>query len=236
MQNLVELDTVGSTNDHAKTLARNGYPHGTVVFAHEQTAGRGRQGNAWSSLSGNLFTTFILRPQLSAASTGQLSFVAAVALAETLRDILPPAATVGLKWPNDVFVNGRKVAGILLEAEADGVRPVSWVIVGIGVNITAAPEEAIALSELGVSIAARDLLAKLDEKMDALYGVWAQKGFEPIRNAWLEHAINVGKEIRVRLPKDDFRAKFVGIDKTGSLQIELADGTERLIASGEVFL
>lgn len=234
--NLVELDTVGSTNDHAKTLARNGYPHGTIVLAHEQTAGRGRQGNAWTSLIGNLFTTFILRPQVTAAMTGQLSFVAAVALCETLREILPPAASVGLKWPNDVFVNVRKVAGILLEAEADGVRPVSWVVVGIGVNITAAPEEAICLNELGVSLTARQLLEKLSAKMDALYAVWSQKGFEPIRQAWLDHAINVGKEIRVRLPKDNFQGKFIGIDKTGSLQIELADGTKRLIASGEVFL
>ena len=123
---LIELESTGSTNDHAKQLARNGYPHGTVVWAHQQTAGRGRQGNSWISIPGNLFMTMILRPDKNAALSGQLSFVAAVALAETLKEWLPPTVQIALKWPNDLLLNGKKAAGILLESEINGVRSVVY--------------------------------------------------------------------------------------------------------------
>lgn len=236
MQNLIELETVGSTNDHAKALAKSGYPHGTVVFAHEQTAGKGRQGNIWASLKGNLFMSVILRPQMNAALIGQLSFLSAVALAETFQSILPPTARIGLKWPNDVFLNGKKAAGILLESEADGVRPVGWVVIGIGVNITGGPEDAISLKDMGVETDARSLLENLVKRLMSLYGTWLKNGFDPVHQAWTNYAMNIGKDIQVRLPKESCTGKFLGIDKTGALQLEMPDGGRRMIASGEVFL
>ncbi len=236
ISNLIELASVGSTNDHAKGLAKNGYPHGTVVWAHEQTAGRGRQGNEWASLTGNLFTTIILRPNMNATLTGQLSFLAAVALAETFQEILPQNVQIGLKWPNDVYLNGKKAAGILLETESDGVRPVNWIIIGMGVNVVVAPEGAVCLKEFGVDIDAKKLLDKVITRVLSLYGIWIKKGFDPVRLAWTHYAINLGKEIQVRLPKENFSGKFLGIDKTGALQLEMQDGSKKLIASGEVYL
>lgn len=234
---LVELQTVGSTNDHAKGLARSGYPHGTVVWAHTQTGGRGRQGNSWISLPGNLFMTMILRPDRNAATAGQLSFVAAVALAESLKEWLPPMAQIALKWPNDLLLNGKKAAGILLESELNGVQPVNWIVVGIGVNIAGAPEGAVSLKQLGVeSLEAGQLLEKLTVRMKALYDIWLKNGFEPIRTEWLRYAHNVGSTISVRLPKETFTGKFLGIDSAGALQLEMPDGARRDVSSGEVFI
>lgn len=234
MQNIIELETVGSTNDYAKVLAKAGSPHGTIVYAHEQTAGRGRQGNAWTSAKGNLFMTLILRPPVNAASSGQLSFLAAVALAEVFEQMLPKTAAIGLKWPNDIFLNGKKAAGILLEAE--GIRGGEWVIIGIGVNIVSAPENAISLKNIDVETNSRILLDKLRLGIMSLYDLWKNKGFDPIRESWMHYAMNIGKNIQVRLPKEIFNGTFVGIDKSGSLQLEMPDGTRKMIASGEVFL
>jgi BirA family biotin operon repressor/biotin-[acetyl-CoA-carboxylase] ligase len=234
---LIELDSIGSTNEHAKKLARNGYPGGTIVWAHAQTMGRGRQGNSWTSLPGNLFMTMILRPDKNAAVSGQLSFVAAVALAETIKEFLPPAVQIALKWPNDLLLNGKKAAGILLESDVNGVRSVDWIIVGIGVNVAGAPEGAVGFQDFGVTgVEAGQVLEKLSLRLKSLYDLWLKKGFDPIRAEWLNYAHNIGATINVRLPKETFSGKFVGIDVSGALQLELQDGSRRDISSGEVFI
>jgi BirA family biotin operon repressor/biotin-[acetyl-CoA-carboxylase] ligase len=232
---LVALDSIGSTNDHAKMLARKGDPAGTVIWAKAQTAGRGRQGNVWASLPGNLFMTLILKPETSAAQTGQLSFLAAVALSRTLRPFLPEGEKISLKWPNDLLINGKKAAGILIETELSGTRPVPWVVLGIGVNITSAPEGAgcLSLSVLALPDAASVLEPLVAHIMD-LYAVWKRDGFAAIREEWLGQAAGVGHEIRVRLPKETFYGTFLGIDSAGALQITMPDGSRRTVISGEV--
>lgn len=233
---LVELAAVGSTNDHAKQLARNGYPAGTVVWAHEQTAGRGRQGNSWTSYPGNLYMSMIFRPDVNASQAGQLSFMASLALAEVLQKWLPDSADVRLKWPNDLLLNGKKAAGILLETEAKGVQPVPWIVVGIGVNVQGAPEGAVSLLDFGVDeVEAGQVLEKLAQKLFTLQGIWKGKGFAPIRDEWLKYAHNIGGKINVRLPKEELQGRFLGIDPGGALELELEDGTRRSIASGEVY-
>jgi BirA family biotin operon repressor/biotin-[acetyl-CoA-carboxylase] ligase len=232
---LIALSSVGSTNDHAKQLAREGCAHGTVVWAREQTAGRGRQGNSWTSLSGNLFMTMVLRPPKDAAAAGQLSFVAGLALAETLRELSPAAAQVSVKWPNDVLVQGRKAAGILLESELDGKKGVNWIVLGIGVNLAAAPEGAICLKELGTGCGPEEALEKLCTRLAALYDAWLKTGFAPIRDAWLAQAHRLGETINVRLPREKLAGVFLGIDGAGALQLKLPDGSRRDISSGEVF-
>lgn len=226
---LVALSSVDSTNNHAKSLAREGAAAFTVVWAKDQTAGRGRQGNTWTSCPGNLYMSLVLRPGLDAASTGQLSFLAAVALAEALQEWLPDAVDVKLKWPNDLLLNGKKAAGILLEAEAD------WLVVGIGVNVVDAPEGAVSLKSFGVEAEAGAVLEKLVLRLKSLYEVWRKSGFEPVRGEWLRYAHNIGQAINVRLPKETFVGKFVGIDAAGALQVEMQDGSLRQISSGEVF-
>lgn len=233
--NLIELPETGSTNDDAKKLAREGCPEGTVVWAHRQNTGRGRQGNLWVTVEGNLFMSLILRPAKTAAETGQLSFVAAVALAEALGGVLPREAAPTLKWPNDVLLGGKKAAGILLETESGHNGRVDWVVIGIGLNVRGAPDGAVSLAALGVETTARAMLEKVYQRLISLYGIWQQHGFAPIREEWLRHAGNIGNVINIRLPKETFSATFVGIDGNGALQVVLNDGTRRDIASGEVF-
>lgn len=237
MPAITVLESTGSTNDDAKALARAGAAEGTVVHALRQTSGRGRQGNHWMSDPGNLYMSMILRPQVSAAESGQLSFLAAVALAETVQGLLPPSADIALKWPNDVLINGRKSAGILLEAEsaAQAAGP-EWLVLGMGLNLMHAPDGAISLREAGagtVDVAqARDLLTG---SVLSLYRRWQREGFAVIRSAWLARAAHLGKTIRVRLPREEFMAVFDGIDAQGALEVTMENGTRRVIASGEVF-
>jgi BirA family biotin operon repressor/biotin-[acetyl-CoA-carboxylase] ligase len=231
--NIIELQTVGSTNDHAKLLAKGRAASGTVVWAHEQTGGRGRQGNHWVSLPGNLFMSMILRPQAAAEHIGQLSFVSAVALANVLEKIIPASAQLSLKWPNDVLINRKKAAGILIETE--GGMP--WVVVGIGVNITSAPEGAVSLHEIGASdCTAGQVLELLAQEMEVLMKGWEKDGFEAIRQIWLKRAHKLGGDITARLPRESLTGRFQGIDPTGALQLQMPDGTMRTINSGEVFI
>ncbi|MDP2205507.1 MAG: biotin--[acetyl-CoA-carboxylase] ligase [Alphaproteobacteria bacterium] len=231
------LAQTGSTNDDAKALARLGAAEGSIVQALCQTAGRGRQGNQWMSEPGNLYMSMILRPQVSAAQSGQLSFLAAVALAQTVQALLPPTADIALKWPNDLLIDGRKAAGILLETEsASGKGFIDWLVLGMGLNLRHAPTGAISLLEAGAEnidvAAARDFLAG---NVLTLYRCWQQEGFSAIRSAWLERAAHLGRTIRVRLPGEDFHAVFDGIDAQGALEITMEGGAKRVIASGEVF-
>jgi BirA family biotin operon repressor/biotin-[acetyl-CoA-carboxylase] ligase len=234
---MIVLAQTGSTNDDAKVLARQGAAEGSIVQALCQTAGRGRQGNQWMSEPGNLYMSMILRPQVSAAQSGQLSFLAAVALAQTVQTLLPPAANIALKWPNDVLIEGHKAAGILLETEStSGKSAIDWLVLGMGLNLCHAPAGAISLVQAGAGntdvAAARDLLAGT---VLTLYRHWQREGFSAIRSAWLERAAHLGKTIRVRLPGEDFHAVFNGIDAQGALEITMENGAKRVIASGEVF-
>lgn len=231
---IVYLEAVGSTNDHAKQLARNGAVEGTTVTAARQTAGRGRQSNQWTSEPGNLYMTLILRPDVRASDSGQLSFLAAVALADTVAAVLPDQA-VTLKWPNDLLLNGQKAAGILLETEAVAGKKLDWLVMGIGLNIAHAPDGAACLNALGAGVTAQEMLGVLRGRIFDLYAEWQRAGFAPIRDAWLARAAHIGQEINVRLPKENFRATFMGIDATGALHVTMPDGQERHIASGEVY-
>lgn len=235
---LTVMETTASTNDDAKSMARAGAAEGALVHALRQTAGRGRQGNQWMSDTGNLYMSMVLRPQVSAAESGQLSFLVAVALAQTVQAVLPPSASIALKWPNDVLINGQKIAGILLESESmhSGSAALDWLVLGVGLNIVHAPEGAASLQKAGAEnldvTHIRDLLAG---NILSLYRRWQNEGFAVIRAAWLEHAAHLGKTIRVRLPKEEFYAVFDGIDAQGALEVTLDSGAKRVIASGEVF-
>lgn len=232
-----ELPSVDSTNTHAKTLAAAGAPAGTLVFAHEQTAGRGRHGNTWQSLQGNLFCSIVLRPNIAASDVGQLSFVIAVALAEALAAVLPDASQIGLKWPNDILIDGKKCAGILLESEAAIGQPLPWVVAGMGVNLAVAPEGAVSLPQAGAAVLTpAAFLDHFEPVLTTWYDRWLVRGFADVQTAWGSYAVNRGKPIRVRLTREELGGVFEGIDEHGALRLRLADNTLRLISSGEVYL
>ena len=231
------LASVDSTNTHAKTMAADGAPAGTLITAAEQTAGRGRHGNSWQSMTGNLFASVVLRPDISASDVGQLSFLIAVALAETLAGILPDGVQMGLKWPNDILINDRKCAGILLESEASSSGKLPWVVAGVGVNLAVAPEGAISLPQVGApTLTPVEFLDRFEPVLADWYERWQAEGFASVQAAWSMHAINRGKEIRVRLTREELSGVFEGIDNTGALQLRLSDSSLRLISSGEVYL
>src|SRR5882757_1244547 len=129
-------DKIGSTNDEARRMAAEGAPHGTVVHADEQTSGRGRLAHTWFSPPGNLYVSVLLRTGQPVTRTAELSFLAALAVADTVEALLPRQTRAMLKWPNDVLVNGAKIAGILLE-NLDNAT-----ILGIGLNVLEAPSNA----------------------------------------------------------------------------------------------
>jgi BirA family transcriptional regulator, biotin operon repressor / biotin---[acetyl-CoA-carboxylase] ligase len=231
--------SVGSTNDAAKTLARAGAPDGTLVWADEQTAGRGRRGRFWLSPLGNLHLSLVLRPDVTPSRAAQLGFVAALALGDALTVLAGAALKLRYKWPNDLLADGRKFAGILLESEARASDPVDFVVVGVGVNIIAAPGDvefpATSLAVLGISGVTPPVLL---EGFVRHFAAWAQRwhaeGFVPVRAAWLAAASGLGESIRVRLEHSTLIGRFHDLDEDGTLVLDTPDGRRR-IAAGEVF-
>ena len=236
---LVALDEVPSTNDEAARLAAEGAADGTVVWARRQSAGRGRRGRQWVSPEGNLYCSVVLRPDVPLARAAGLSLVAAVAAGDMVAGFLPGRA-VEHKWPNDILVDGAKIAGILLEASGSPHGKVDWVVVGCGVNLAVHPvAEGLAATDLGrergAPVTAEEALAALLESLRRWRGRWETAGIRPVRDAWLARARGLGEAIAVRLPQEEISGRFEGLDETGALLLRLADTTVRTISAGDVF-
>jgi BirA family biotin operon repressor/biotin-[acetyl-CoA-carboxylase] ligase len=236
---LLEYDRLGSSNDEAKRLARGGAEHGTVVWARSQDAGHGRRGRAWVSPQGSLAVSFIFRPDCRPSVAAQLGFVAALGLGEALAPHLPAAASLRYKWPNDVLIDGRKLSGILLESETGSAGTLSWIVIGIGVNVVDFPGDtetpATSLRDAGcVGIDAGTLLGLLAPSLQSWCETWRRDGFAAVRAAWLRRAAALGEAITVRLPHETLAGRFAGLDEAGSLILEGAGGLRR-IAAGDIF-
>jgi BirA family biotin operon repressor/biotin-[acetyl-CoA-carboxylase] ligase len=236
---LVCLDIVGSTNDEAKRLACAGAEDGTVVWALEQTAGRGRRGRSWSSPRGNLYASLILRPECPVSRAAQLGFVAAVAVGSALTTMIGALGELRYKWPNDIMIRGRKLAGILLESEMGEAEALRFLVIGIGVNLVSSPPDpefaATSLAEEGLAVLApAALIEELSRQFNFWVTRWRGNGFAPVRAAWRDRAYALGGPIRVRLDNAVFCGRFVDIDEEGTLLLEAA-GERRRILAGEVF-
>jgi len=234
----IHFETIGSTNDEARRLAAAGDAGPVWITADEQTAGRGRRGRVWVSPEGNLMSTLLLSPQRPAAECAQLSFVSAIAVADTVARFAT-GAEVKVKWPNDVLASGRKISGILLEAVSAGGEPY-FLAIGIGINLAHFPPDtefpATSLAWLGVPMpSARDALTQLAAHFAKWYDTWRGQGFAPIRDGWLARAANLGGRIRARLTNGETSGMFEGIDETGALLLRESSERLRCIAAGEVF-
>ncbi len=238
---LVALDTVTSTNDEAFRLAEEGAEDGTLIWAREQTAARGRQGRAWSSPPGNLYLSLVLRPECGPAEAAQLGFVAGLAIGDAFGSVAPPMTEVTYKWPNDVLLNGRKGAGILLESQSGAYGTVDCLILGVGANVLHHPEDrafpATSLRFEGAppDVGAVELLEAFSRHFLSWVNRWRDDGFAPIRRAWLNHAHALGEEIEVRLPRETLKGTFKDLDESGTLVLELPDGGMRRISAGDVY-
>jgi BirA family transcriptional regulator, biotin operon repressor / biotin---[acetyl-CoA-carboxylase] ligase len=230
-----------STSDRAKELADEGASHGEVVIAEAQTAGRGRRGRAWSSPPGrNLYFSVVLRPELPPMRAAELTLVASLAVCDALRQA---GVAAGIKWPNDLLVAGRKIAGILTELAAEPDR-VQWVVLGVGVNVNAGPDDFPAelrddatsiLIERGQPAPRALFAAACLTALEAWLDTHGENGFAPIREAWRERSVTLGRSVVVRADGREIRGTATDIDDRGALLVATASGEERIIA-GDVQL
>ncbi|NBX65714.1 MAG: biotin--[acetyl-CoA-carboxylase] ligase [Proteobacteria bacterium] len=223
-----------STMDEARRLAEENASEGAVVQAGVQTAGRGRFGNQWASPEGNLYMTLLLRPPVATRFCAQLSFAIAVALAETLEGQGVPREAVKLKWPNDVLVDGRKIAGILLEMESGQNDAPAFLLAGIGVNVAVAPEGATHVQAYAKQAVLESFRDALVQNIGGLYDHWIKRGYAEIRARWLSQAYGMGQPVTARMAERKAEGIFEGIDAEGNLILSDGAGVTRTIHSGAV--
>ncbi len=231
-----ELD---STNSEARRRAEAGEVGPLWITALTQTAGRGRRGRNWETVSGNLAATLLFTTQLPPGEAAQVSFVAALAAADLADHYLGTAASA-VKWPNDLMIAGRKAAGILVESGTRGDGSL-WLAVGMGINLAHAPaaveRPAIAFAEVlnGPPPQPLQALEILSEKFEIWRDLWSGSGFAPIAKAWSDRAFGLGQPCEARLPNQTHRGVAEGLDVDGALRLRLADGAVLRITAGDVF-
>jgi BirA family transcriptional regulator, biotin operon repressor / biotin---[acetyl-CoA-carboxylase] ligase len=237
---LVAHEVLGSTNAEALKLARQGARGALWVVAGRQTEGRGRRGRAWISEPGNLYASLLLSAPAPAEHWPQLSFVAALAIHDAIVDVatgLEPL--LAIKWPNDLLLNGAKLAGILIEGGEAGEEGV--VAIGIGVNCSSHPagtdHPATDLAAAGAPVAPDLLFGALSAKMLRRIAQWNRgDGFSTIRADWLARAVGVGENVLVRIADRERTGRFEALDQGGGLVLRLPGGDTTTIAAGDVFL
>ncbi|HLK25368.1 MAG TPA: biotin--[acetyl-CoA-carboxylase] ligase [Caulobacteraceae bacterium] len=236
---VLAFDAIDSTNSEARRRADAGETGPLWITAKRQTAGRGRRGRSWETGEGNLAATLLMVTDRPAREAAQLSFVAALAASDLLCAHLP-RERVKVKWPNDVMVSGRKIAGILVEsgARAEGGL---WLAIGIGINLARAPVSA----ERPATTLAHETRTPPPEPAVALEGLadafaewllrWDARGFAPVAEAWTERAYGLGERCTARLADETIEGVAEGLDSDGALRLRLADGRVRRITAGDVF-
>ena len=236
------LPSTTSTNDIVKDLAQHGAPEGTAVVAEHQTQGRGRHGRSFVSPAGvGIYVSLLVRPQTDTHRLPQLTLAIAVATAEALAEY--SALPVRLKWPNDVEISGKKVAGILCEAV---LHPIAspLVIIGIGINVNTALEQfppelhqhvtSLALAA-GHSWARLPLLALLLAHLERLYRAFQQGDIIPVRQRWLHYGGQmIGRQVRFAPEPSAGVGTVVDLDEDGALLVQDVDGSQHRLVAGEV--
>jgi BirA family biotin operon repressor/biotin-[acetyl-CoA-carboxylase] ligase len=236
-------DEVDSTQNIAHSLVRQGAIEGTLVLAEQQNAGRGRMGRNWFSPKGKgIWMSLILKPTISMQFTPQLTLLAAVALCRAIQAHIPHQ--VGIKWPNDLLINGRKISGILLESSAEDER-LNYVIAGIGISVNLLPEDypdelrtkATSLCiEKGQPVEREQLICDFLLQLEVLLELYTQQGFAPIRSLWEALTISLHNPIRIQTSKGWVEGVANAIDEMGALLVTLSDGEIIKLYSGDIEL
>lgn len=239
-QHIRAFEKLDSTNIRAGQLGREGAPHGTLVTAERQTAGRGRRGRMWESpADGSIYMSILLRPRIAPEKAPMLTIVMAYAAACALRRCT--GLDVQIKWPNDIIVNGKKLVGILTEmsTEPEGIR---YVVIGVGINVNMKhfPEEigekATSLwLETGQAQEREPIVAEIMEQFERCFETFLQKeNLEYLREDYNAMLVNCGKEVCILGAQETYRAQALGIDGLGQLRVRRPDGTEEAVYAGEV--
>ena len=243
---LVVFDQAGSTNIEALAAARQGARAPCWFVTTEQTAGRGRRQRPWVAPRGNLASSVLEVLNVAPVVAATLGFAACLAIENALRQVSREAVLrsggssaldFAVKWPNDVLAGGRKIVGMLLEAEqvAGGLA----VVAGIGTNVVAAPTDtptpAVSLRDLGVEVSAEDLFSALSESWVEYFGIWNEgRGFADIRRLWLERAAGLGQPVAIRSGHAIIEGIFDTIDEQGCMLVRTAEGRLEPITAGDV--
>lgn len=238
-QNIYWHEELPSTNITAKELARQGAEHGTLVVAETQTAGRGRRGRAWDSEKGSgIFASLILRPELPLRRVPMLTLAAGIALVEALHK--QGLKDAWLKWPNDVWIGQRKLAGILSELTGELDR-MDFVVVGMGINVQQAQfsEELVNCAtsfyrETGFKQNRAELLAQVLVEIQKVLPLLAETDLGPLLSAWSRHDRLQGQQVNVIEIDRQYTGTALGLTESGALRIRQEDGSETVVLAGDV--
>ncbi|MFZ5447325.1 MAG: biotin--[acetyl-CoA-carboxylase] ligase [Thermodesulfobacteriota bacterium] len=233
------FETLDSTNNYAKELAARGAPEGTVVIAETQTGGRGRLGRGWISPPGvGLYVSVVLRPMLPPMELPQITLTTAVAVVRAIRQITGVAP--GIKWPNDLLVNGKKLGGILTEMETESDR-IRHVVIGLGLNVNNLdfPPELVASATslaqaVGGTFSRLELLKAWLEEFEGLYERFLSQGFPEILEEWKRHAVTLGQEVTVQQGPRRISGQAVDVATDGALLVYTPEGKIVRVTSGEI--
>jgi len=236
------LPRVDSTNRRAKEMGLQGALEGTLVVAEEQTRGRGRLDRQWFSPQGGIWFSILLRPDLSPQQAPLLTLLTSLAGVKGIKNAT--GYSLYIKWPNDLFWQGKKAAGILTEINAEMDR-INFVVVGVGINVNIRhdhfPEdissEAISLMEEGgESVSRPKLLATFLNEMEKMYDQAQLEGFKELIGEWKKYSTTLGKRVEVKTPRGIIKGKAVDINEEGALMVEKEGGGVIHLLSGDVYL
>ncbi|MDR2633107.1 MAG: biotin--[acetyl-CoA-carboxylase] ligase [Treponema sp.] len=242
---LVEVD---STNEYAKTLAKAGAPSGTVVRAQRQTRGKGTRNRTWVSPEGNVYWSGIIQAKdLGEARFSDLVYVNALAVYHAIARYTEGGSQVAIKWPNDMLLQEKKIAGSLLECGAFDERgKPGWIVIGTGINVAVSPSAdpsmvypPASLREMGYTVSPESLIAALQTYLSQYLADWLDRGFNALRTAYLARAFRLHKELSLGLSPDKAEyvtGRYEGIDENGHIILTCSDTSIKKFHSGDVFL
>lgn len=242
-QGIAYFRQTDSTNLRAKELAEGHAPEGTLVVAEKQTSGRGRKGRSWFSPAGDgIYASLILRPAMSANQAPGITLMTAVAVAETLLSLTQLPARI--KWPNDILVNGKKIAGILTEISVK-MDSIAYVVVGVGVNVNTPPHRfpqeikgkaTSILVESGKPFPRADIIRAFLKCYETHYEMLRESGFKPIIKRWKELTDVIGQRVTVDVIGKQYCGKVIDVDDAGVLIVEDSHGRSHRFYSGDLNL
>lgn len=238
------MESVVSTQEEAKRLADNGAPEGTVVIAEEQTGARGRMGRQWFSPRGKgIWMSIVLRPKLPLSQTPQLTLLAGVAVCKAIRRV--SGVDAGIKWPNDLLADGRKLCGILLESSLREGE-LHYCIAGIGISANMTEEDypehlqevatSLRIQRGGDPVDCSELVRAVLDELESHYKLYMEHGFSTIKMLWESMSVTLGRQIALTSPQGRIEGVVVGLDHAGALLLKNSSGEITNVCSGEIEL
>jgi BirA family biotin operon repressor/biotin-[acetyl-CoA-carboxylase] ligase len=235
------LETTTSTQEEIRIWAEQGADNGALIIAEEQTLGRGRQGRRWMSPSGKgVWMSLLLKPELPLADASKLTLLTAVAVCRALRGVT--GLEIGIKWPNDLLINGKKICGILVESAGEDGK-IRYCVVGIGIDVNLeAQDYAEELSHRATSLKIEGnqkydravIIGAVMKEMEFLMTTFLEQGFSTIANLWEALSVTLGKTITVKTHQGEIIGVAEELDGTGALKLRKPDGNIEIVYSGEI--